>query len=106
MRPFFNTFDALVATLEEVCFSGALRCDRALALGDFDFADTESLRRVLDALAAAVLPVTFLLIIARFLPLVTLFSLRALIAPKTCLHSISRVETSSIDTSGHQADPR
>lgn len=93
MRPSFNTFDALVATLEDVCFSGALRCERALALGDFDFTDTELLRRVLDALVATVLPVTFLLIIAQFLLLVALYFLHARIAPRSCLHGGSRVDS-------------
>jgi hypothetical protein len=53
----------LAAALEDVCFSGALRCARALAFAVFEFLDVVLSRIVVDAFVAASFPVTFLLII-------------------------------------------
>jgi hypothetical protein len=50
--------DAAVPAAEEVCFSGAFRCDNALPAADLDFADVDELESVFDALVAAGLEVT------------------------------------------------
>lgn len=62
VRPSSKTFEAAEAALADVCFAGAFRCDNALPPAVFDFEPVDLLRIVLDALLAAVLPVTFLFV--------------------------------------------
>jgi len=59
VRPSDMTSDALAAALEDVCFSGALRCARALAFAVFEFLDVVLSRIVVDAFVAASFPVYF-----------------------------------------------
>jgi len=52
-----RVLDAAFPAADDVCFSGALRCESALPAADLAAFEAEPLDRVLDALVAAVLEV-------------------------------------------------
>ena len=58
VRPLDRVLEAALPAFEEVCFSGALRWDRALPAADFDVLAVDGLVSVLEALRAAGLEVT------------------------------------------------
>jgi len=58
--PSRSTFDAAFAAALEVVFVGAFVCERALPAAFFEVEPVDLLVRVLEALEAALFPVTFL----------------------------------------------
>ncbi|MBI3728241.1 MAG: hypothetical protein HY254_07895 [Burkholderiales bacterium] len=65
VRPSRNTCEAALAAEGEVCFFGALVCDKALAAAVFEFAPVALLCRVLEADVAALVPVVLVFAMLR-----------------------------------------